>query len=151
MGLRRAARVFIHRDGREAIVVAMHYNEDRIGYEDDMAALITSRPDAVRIGKEVVEALNKSAIRPKNLRDTKLADWPAYRTSGAKSVREFEAEYIQLCVEGANEANVVYVITGIPKKDSELQVTSSVSSCSPPDDLGKRVLRVYQACRDRKL
>jgi hypothetical protein len=141
----------MRRDGERTVIVAMHFNDDGILYEDDRALSIAGPVDALELGREVVQALNKTSLRPRDLRHYKLADWPAYGASGASSVRRFEAEYIQLSVESANDANVVYVITGSPSRDSHLQVKTSVSSACSPEELGNRALEVYCACRDRKL
>ena len=79
-----------------------------------------------------------------------MSDWPSYRASGATSVRKFEQDFISISVEGANDANLIATISGWPEKDSQLQVTSLVSTAVPAE-MGQRILLVYEAWRDRRV
>jgi hypothetical protein len=151
MDKRRAVQVFIRRDGDQVIVVPMHYNENGVRYEDETTVRIEGPFDPSEIGTAVFLALGTSGVRPKNLRETKLTDWPAFRASGATSVRRFEADYIALKVEGANDANLVFTITGLPFKGSELEVGATAPNACSSENLGDVVGKVYRACRDRTI
>lgn len=148
--LRQSASVFVARTGSLAIVVTMHQNQDGIWYEDDTPSVLREPLTATELGQAVARAMQGTSKRPKNLGITKPSDWPAYRASGARSVRRFEDEFIHLTIDGANEANLVAVVTGSPEKDARLEVTGSVSLSTSPTALGDLVLRVFQACRDRR-
>jgi hypothetical protein len=126
-------------------------NENDMWYEDDAPTVLNKPFTAEELGNAVAEAMGKTDRRARNARDTKLADWPAYKASGERSVRKFEESFIGVSVEGANAANLVAVITGNPEKDAVLQVTSTISTGIVPAELGERVLQVYEACRDRRL
>ena len=149
--MQKTARVFVRRDGGRAIVVAMHRNENGVYFEADQTAVQDAPLNDVEIGTTVFQALGSSSLQQKDLRDVKSTDWPAYRASGAPSVREFEADYIYLEVEGANDANLIYAITGSPNNGSDLEVRGTVSSACAPAGIGKMVMKVYRACRDRIL
>jgi hypothetical protein len=148
--MKQSARVFIAKSGAPAVVVTMHVNEDGIWYEDEAPAVLNAPLTAAELGTAVGTAMRGTVRRAKDLRGAKVSDWPAYRASGAPSVRQFEQLFLSMDVEGANQANLVAVVTGWPEKDSPLQVTSSVSSAFPVE-LGKCILRVYEACRDRRV
>src|SRR5688572_18467745 len=128
-----SARVFIARSGIAAVVVTMHVNDDDVWHEDETPAVLRAPLVAEVLGTAVASAMKQTARRTRNLRDVKASDWPAYRASGEKSIRQFERLFVAIEVEGANEANLVAVVTGSPEKDSELRVTSTVSTASPTD------------------
>ena len=148
--MKNRARVFIARSGVAAVVVTMHVNDDGIWHEDETPIVLQGPLIAEALGTTAASAMKQTARRTKNLRDTKASDWPAYRASGERSVRQFERQFVAIEVEGANEANLVAVVTGSPEKDSGLRVTSTVSTAFP-NELGECILRVYEACRDRRV
>jgi hypothetical protein len=148
--MKQSARIHIAKSGSLAVVVTMHVNEDGIWYESESPAVLRGPLTAEQLGGAVVRAMSATAQRSKDLRTVKMSDWPSYRASGATSVRNFEQEFISLAIDGANDANLVAVVTGAPEIDAELQVTSSVSTAFPTS-MGECILRVYEACRDRRL
>jgi hypothetical protein len=149
--MQQHAHVYIKRDGSEAVVATVHRNQDSILIEDDTAEVLAPPIDAERIGALTKKSLRRSAVVQRDLRSHKLTDWPAFRASGSPSVRRFEADFLALRISGANDVNLIFVITGSPEKDAELEVTTSISSGGDAGSLGHAILRVYQACRDRKL
>jgi hypothetical protein len=150
--LRKFARVFIARSGFRAIVVGMHTNEHDIWSEDDSPTVLNKPFTAEELGNAIAEAMGRTdRINGKNLREGKLTDWPAYKASGERTVRKFDESFIEISVEGANPANLIAVITGIPQKDANLQVTSTISTGVVPAELGDRVLEVYKSCLDRRV
>jgi hypothetical protein len=149
----RGAAVFIDRAGSQAIVVAMHYNG--VGgflFEDEQPTVVAAPIESPVLGTTILAALCRTEVRPETShRDSKKSAWPAYRASGSKSIRAFEAEYLRLQVRGANTANVTYVIEGRPSESSELSVCASVTSHAEPMAVTAQCLRVWRACRDRSL
>jgi len=149
---KKHSAVFIDRAGTCAIVVPMHYNgKGGFLFEDDRAHVFRPLPDAEALGTEIFAAMERSQIKPETShRGAKLTDWPAFKASGARSVKRFEADFIRVHVAGANEANIIYQLEGLPEKDAELRILAS-SNPRPPDRLGERCLAVWRACRDRSI
>ena len=148
--MKQSARIHIARSGDVAVVVTMHVNQDGVWYEDEVPTRIAGPLTAEALGGAAVRAMRATRQKAKDLRSLRASDWPVYRASGAPSVRQFEQQFIALSVDGANDANLVAVVTGAPEKDGDLQVTSSASTAFP-DQIGRRILRVYEACRDRSV
>lgn len=147
---KRHAALYIDRVGKTAVVVTLHYGgKGGFLYEDSAPSVIERSEDPDSVGTAVLQALEKSEIRPLiSHRDKKRTDWPAFQSSGCRSVRQFEADFIRIHIHGANEANLIYAIEGSPEKDAELRVVTSASPL-PPAKLGERCLAVWRACRDR--
>jgi hypothetical protein len=147
----RHAAVYIDRKGTKAIVVAQHYNgPGGVLVEDDGPTVVEDLTDTEKLTSVVVQALASSSVRDEvNLREPVAKDWPAFRVSGAKSKRAFEADFIVLSVHGATEANLTYLLEGFPEPNAELWVGAAVPASAP--ELGDRCLDVWRACRDRSL
>ena len=142
--------VYVDRSGERAIVVAQHFNGGLRGLlcEDERPTVLCNAPDASSLTSAMQEALSRSSIRRwVNLREVKPSDWPAYRASQVSSMRRFEADFIRLSIRGANEVNHVYVIEGWPQINADLTVCTSALL----HELGSSCLKVWRACRDRRL
>ena len=142
--------VFINRSGEPAIVVAQHYNGPRGFLVEDESPIVLPEVDPPEaLGTAVLAALRATSIRAaRNYRNRKLTDWPAFRASGARSVRAFEQDFIRLHISGASSANIIYGIEGWPNKNARLRVTREVSTGSPAA-MGEACIDVWRACRDR--
>lgn len=150
---RQYASVFVSRQDETAIVVTLHYNgRGGLLFEDECPTVLKGPLEAATVGQETRTALRRTQIRlPVSFANAKPKDWPAFQASKLKTIRQFEQNYIHLSLSGANEANLVYEIQGYPEKDAELKVLTLISSGTSPDRLGEKIIRVYQACRDRQV
>ena len=141
--------VFINRSGQPAIVVAQHYNGRGGFLVEDEAPIVLPEVGPPELGTTVIAALKATCVRPaRNYRNRKLTDWPAFRSSGARSVRVFEEDFVRLQISGANSANIIYRIEGWPHKNARLRVIREVSMGSAAA-IGDACLDVWRACRDR--
>jgi hypothetical protein len=147
----RHAAIYIDRKGTKAIVVARHYNgSGGVLVEDEAPTVVDGLGDTEELTSVVSRALASSSVRDEvNLRERTVADWPAFRASGVRSKRAFEADFIVLSVHGANESNVTYVLEGYPEPHAKLWIGAAVPANS--SELGDRCLDVWRACRDRSL
>ena len=67
--------------------------------EQEPLALIPRDAPSETLGQSVWESLLLFRKRPGlNLRPIKKSDWPTYRASGIKSIREFEDQYVRVSV-----------------------------------------------------
>ena len=83
--------------------------------------------------------------------NTKLTDWPSFKHSKSKSVRVFEEEYIHISVDSCNEYNLIIDIEGFPHKDSELTIKSTISFFADKEEIGRKLMKVYEACATGKI
>jgi hypothetical protein len=141
----KQARIFLADDQKPAIVAAMHYNAAGINYEQDEAVAITGWRESLQLVAALRSALERFSFRDRNLRDSKRSEWPAYRASGCRSIREFESSYFCISVHPANEAEIIYIAEARPLGEEEISL--SVTANSRVDkEIGQRVLKLYDAC-----
>jgi hypothetical protein len=150
--IQQHAHVFISRIGQSAIIVTLHFNGAGGILFEDAAPSTVSPLDAVALGQATLNALQRTQILPaRSFAGEKLRDWPAYQASKLSSVRMFEAQHIPILVSGANASNLIYTLEGELGKDEELRITASISSSAPAAKLGALLIKIYEACRDRRL
>jgi uncharacterized protein (DUF1684 family) len=83
--------IYFSETRREVILAATAINFAGIYYEQDNGAY--ARPLEVNIeqlGVAIQDSLSQFTRADRNLRTAKQTDWPAFRASRAKSVRDFE-------------------------------------------------------------
>lgn len=95
------------RDGRW-IVITMLRNADGISYESD-ACIVVAAGDATALGTAMRASIaGYGAVVARDLRRATAKDWPAFRASGAKSVRAFTdgAATVRVCAEPHGHARI---------------------------------------------
>lgn len=99
--------VFLHREHDSAIVATM-FKDGGVYFESSEAitTCVTEPGDA--FGAVVRDAfisskLQKDATRSANRSKT---DWPVFQASGARTVAQFERDWVCVSVTGLNEANI---------------------------------------------
>lgn len=147
------ACVYIAREEAPVIVCTEHETHEGVRFEGEDPVVLGSALDAATLGDAVLSAMRHSDRRRLNLREARpnRSDSPAYRASGLHSMRQFEERFIALTVRDPSGHQQVLVVSGLPEPDSELSVESSVSVHAPAIARGECILRVFRACRDRRV
>lgn len=143
----RACTVFVSAPRGTALVAAL-FNHGGLFAEQPDGIAECSAGDAASLGAAVRAALDACRYEPEfNYRDRKRTDWPAFRHSGCRSVREFEREYAPIGVRSVNEANLICAVESPPFGRFELQLAAHVSYHAPAVELGECVGYVWQEYR----
>jgi hypothetical protein len=131
---------------KPAIVAAMHHNLAGIYYEQESPVVLADWRKPVELAAALRLALRQFSLRDRNLRETKKSDWPSYRVSGCRSVREFERTYLRIAIRALNDAELLHDCSAQPcsEKDITLHVTLAVSGAD--EEVGRLVLRLFDAC-----
>jgi len=91
--------LYVSRVLRKIIVCPTTSIEKGFYNEQEPLALVPWDSPSEALGQNVWESLLLFRSTPNlNLRSIKKTDWPAYRASGTKSVREFEDNYVRVSV-----------------------------------------------------
>ena len=149
--LAKRSSVYISEKYDQIIIAPRHINKAGVIYEQEHCRRITKSSSALELGTEVIESMNLFSLKDINLREKKRTDWPSFKHSKSKSVRAFEQEYIHISVDCCNEYNLIIDLEGFPYKDSELIIKSTISFYADKEEIGERILKVYEACLTRKI
>jgi hypothetical protein len=84
--------------------------------------------------------------KDRNLYDYKLTDWPAFKTSRLRSVKQFEAAYLRIHITAVNEAALAYEATAFPPGESEISLRIAYSKGTSNREVGALLLRLIGSC-----
>ena len=142
----RSVCVFYPQENNAAIVAAMHFNRAGILFEQDDPIAVEDwrNPDILALA--VQSALGRFGPRERNLRDAKSTNWPSYRVSHCRSVRQFEASYMRVSICAVNEAELVYDASAFPLGESELSLHVTLSINGPNEDFSRLLYKLFHAC-----
>jgi hypothetical protein len=127
------------------IVAAMHQNRAGIYYEQANVVLIDPWPDDAQLGNAFRDAFDAFVPRDADLRHTSLSDWPAYRASRLRSVREFERLFRAVHCYALNHSNAI-VRASTPHPTCEgIELSVSFNPLLPAASVGGQLLRLIDA------
>lgn len=149
--LAKHCSVYISDKHEQIIIASRHINKAGVMYEQENCRILHKSASFSELGKEIIENMNMFSLKDNNLRETKLTDWPSFKHSKSKAVSAFEQEYINISVDSCNEYNLIIDIQGFPYKDSELKIKSTISFYAEKEEIGKRIMKIYEACLTGKL
>ena len=139
----RAARcVHIYASIDNTIVAAMHRNFAGIYYEQIDPVVLAGSPDPVALGAAFKQAFDRFSVKDANLREHKRSDWPAYRASGLRTIKEFERRYRAVACQGLNDSNAVVHASMARPDAADCTTTISFNPQLPPEDIGANLHRL---------
>ena len=134
------ASVYLSEVRDRIIVCPMTSPEKGLYVEAEATADRPFTSDSEVLGQSVWEALLRFQVSPQ-LGSHKKTDWPAFRASGAKSVRAFEYEFVRVAVEAF--PCVLRVEATVPCNGADgLFVGRYISNACEFEELGELIQQV---------
>jgi hypothetical protein len=143
--------IYISLKHQQLIIAPLNSNNAGTIYEQEKCFISDYPIDTNELGSQVTNHLNIYSIKDKNLYNAKASEWPAFKHSKVKTIKAFEEFYIRISVHSVNSSNLILEISGVPSNNNELTVNSSISFNAKSSEIGKRVLKVFEACITGKL
>lgn len=116
----RSAHIYLRDDKTPAIVAAMHRNIAGIYYEQEDPIVVSAWREPDALPNALWAALKRYSVQDRNLRDAKRLEWPSYRASRCRSVREFESTYLCITVDPVNEAEIIFSAEAKPFEEDDI-------------------------------
>lgn len=145
------ASVYISNKYEQIIIAPRYINKAGVIYEQENCRIVDIGISTLELGIEVIKCMNLFTLKDTNLQNTKLTDWPSFKHSKSKSVKAFEQEYIHISIDSSNGYNQTIEMEGFPQKNSELTIKSTISFYAKKEEIGKRVMKIFEACSTRKI
>ncbi len=145
-GMLKEAHIYLANDTKPAIVAAMHHNQDGILYEQDEAVVVPGWRDSTALVAALRSALQRFSFHDRILRDAKRSEWPAFRASRCRSVRDFQRSYFRISVRAANEAELCYIAEACPLEESEISLCVTINRHDGDEESVRKLLRLYDVC-----
>lgn len=137
--------VFLYFSADRVIVAAAYQSAAGICHEQPEPALIQGPPSAARLGDAFQTAFRKFSMKDTNLQGMRKSDWPAYRASGSRSLKEFERTFRPMTCHGLNASNATVQASVAYPPCPELELSIAFNPLLPSEVVGERLLRLLQA------
>ena len=138
----RSANLYLA-EKRPAIIAAMHVNSAGIYYEQENP-LVDESSDWATLAASLRASLDRFSFREENLRDRKSTDWPAYRASRYRSVRQFKDLYQLIDVHGWSNSELFYYASCQPRGESDMTLRVTLDRYSKDDEIDRLLRRLFK-------
>ncbi|GAA4301946.1 hypothetical protein [Nibribacter koreensis] len=143
--------VYLSTEYKKILVAPFFVDESWLYYEqEEVEVLNFDVPDEL-IGESIKRNLQKFAEKNQDLTKRNLTDWPAFKASKLKTVKEFEKKYSRISISGLNEANISLSMDAETKSEHEINLRTTLSAYADNKLLGIRLKKIYQAQIDKKI
>jgi hypothetical protein len=129
------------------IVAPIHQNLDGIYYEQEMPLVISGRPTPERLGAAFQRGLESFSIQARDLKDEKRSDWPAFRMSGARTLKEFENLFRPMHCYALNSSNAVVRASIRHPAQEDIELSISFNPLLGPEAIGEKLLQLARVAR----
>ncbi|ANH68189.1 hypothetical protein ABE85_12565 [Mitsuaria sp. 7] len=130
------------------IVAAMHRNLEGIYFEQaDATVRLAGVPSAHELGRAFQSAFQSFSMVDADLRGAKRSDWPAFKASGARSVKQFEDEFRPVSCYSLNPGNAIVRASTPHARKSEVELSTSFNPLQSAEAIGARLLRLLETAK----
>ena len=143
-----ASAVHLYFSEAAVIVAATHRNLDGIYFEQaDATVRVAGLASAQELGRAFQAAFQSFSVTDVDLRDAKRTDWPAFKASGARSVKQFEGEFRTVCCYSLNSSNAIVRASTPHARSSEIELSTSFNPLLSAEVVGAQLLRLLAAAK----
>lgn len=139
----RRAHIYLAR-GKPSIVAAMHFNSAGIYFEQE-DPFVSEASDWGELGMSLDSSLSRFSFREANLRDSMKTDWPSFRSSRCRSVREFEEIYLRIAVCALNDSELLYDACCQPRGESDITFHVTLNPYAANEETNRLLKRLFNA------
>jgi hypothetical protein len=132
-------------EGKPAIVAPLHFNSAGILYEQENP-LIALNATWQGVVPSLRDALQRFSFRDANLRDHLLTDWPSYKASGLRTVRQFQSDYHVVQIAAVNEAELFFHASSQPRDEKDVTLNVTLNPYSTDEEIARLLGRLFDAC-----
>jgi hypothetical protein len=138
--------VYISRECKKAIVASTDFVWGIYSEKDDGATLLDFN-DPSELGPLIeskffdCEYIEKDDY-PAEKENRKESDWPAYKSSKAKSMKQFKKDYVRYTLSGANYANII-IIAESQTLPNDIKLTTSITGTNYSTIAGQKVYELH--------
>lgn len=138
--LARAVNLYFSEDA--VVVAAMHVNAAGIYFEQAVATRLEVPLSAMNLGLAFRHAFNAFGPLEADLREWNKRDWPAFKASGLRSVKQFEDRFRPVTCCGVTPSNMSVCASTPHPRDSVVELSLTFNPLSPPEVIGEHLQRL---------
>lgn len=140
--------VHLYLSDASIIVAALHQTPEGIYFEQPTPLMVAGLHKPELLGAAFQKAFEAFSIQERDLRGAKREDWPAFRASGLRSVKEFERTFRPMQCFGLNASNAVVRAAMQHPAHEGIELSVAFNPLLPAAVVGEKLLelaRVAQA------
>lgn len=139
----RYAHVYLS-ESRPAIVAPMHFNSAGIYYEQE-EVFVDDSVGWCALSALLRSALDRYSFREANLREGKKTDWPSYKASHCRSVRQFEELYLRIAICAVNNAELFYDASCQPRCENDISLHIMLNPYAKGNEMDNLLKKLFKA------
>jgi hypothetical protein len=140
----RSAHIYAA-EGKPVIVAPLHFNSAGIRYEQD-DPIVVENGSWEAVVPHLRDSLRRFSFRESNVHGQKLTDWPSFRASGMRSVREFQNCYLCIQIMAVNDAELFYDAGSQPHGESDITLQVTLNPYGHDEEIGRLLGKLFQSC-----
>lgn len=143
--------VYLCVEKKSILVTPFFINDSWVYHEQEEIETLDYDISDENFGEAIKRNLDKFRVKEDDLTKRKLTDWPSYKASGLKTVKEFEKKYLRISISGANEANLILDLDADMKSKYEINLRTTISAYAKCEEIGFRLRKLHIAQLERKI
>jgi hypothetical protein len=145
--MNRESHIYLPNEDKPGIVVPVYDAGGGFICEQEECVLVADWRDPIKLATSLRAALKQFTAKHCDLRSRgKSTDWPVFKASRCRTVREFECTYTCIVVRAFNEAELFYDAYAKPHHEDEITLHTTLNPYGLDVEFGRKVLRVFDAC-----
>ena len=143
----RQSHIYLPTEDRPTIIVPVYQAGGGFVYEQEECDVLAEWRDPIKLAVALRASLKRFALKDCDLRTRgKVTDWPAFRASGCRTVRDFQGTYLCIVVRAVNEAELFYDAYAKPEHEDDITLHATLNPCGLDLEMGRKLLRIFDAC-----
>lgn len=136
--------LYVSSELNKILIAPQYVDESWVRFEQEEIQILDFDCPSELLGESIKTNFNKFAKKNKEDKKRTSKDWPAYKASKLRSMKEFERKYFRISINGANETNSIMVFKAYMKSKNEINLTSSVSAFAENQKIGNLTKKLHE-------
>jgi hypothetical protein len=143
--------IYLSKEYDKIILVPFFVDESWVHYEQETVEVLEFDINNEMLGDSIKRNLSKFAEKNDDSTKRNKKDWPAFKASNLKTVKEFEAKFSRISIAGLNEENLILSFDAETKSNDEIDLRTTISAYADNHEIGERLRKLHKAQIERKI
>ena len=137
--------VYLSNEYNKILISPMFVDESWVHYEQEEIEVLNFDTNDHLLGEAIKNNLDKFEEKNCDLTNRNKKDWPAFKASKLKTVKEFESKFSRISIEGLNESNLILAFDAETNSKDEINLRTTISFRTETNELGVRLKKLHKA------
>ena len=142
---------YLSQEYDKILLAPFFVDESWMHYEQNEIEVLKFDVSDQILGESIKHNLNLFAEKNDDLTKRNKSDWPAFKASNLKTIKEFEAKFSRISISGLNEANLILAFDAETKSKDEIDLRTTISAYADNNELGNRLRKLHKAQIEMKI